>query len=83
MVGVFFRLVGRELTLAVRGGISSLMAVVFFVLAVTLFPLGIGRSSACSAELRRALFGSPPCSRLSYPWIVYSSPTMRTAASSS
>ena len=42
MVGVFFRLVGRELTLAVRGGIGSLMAVVFFVIAVTLFPLGIG-----------------------------------------
>ncbi|MDE0202662.1 MAG: heme exporter protein CcmB [Rhodospirillaceae bacterium] len=42
MVGVFLRLIRRELTLAVRGGISSLMAVVFFVLAVTLFPLGIG-----------------------------------------
>ncbi len=42
MVGVFLGLIGRELTLAVRGGISSLMAVVFFVLAVTLFPLGIG-----------------------------------------
>ena len=42
MVGVFFRLIGRELTLAVRGGIGSLMAVVFFVIAVTLFPLGIG-----------------------------------------
>ena len=42
MVGVFLRLIGRELTLVVRGGISSLMAVVFFVLAVTLFPLGIG-----------------------------------------
>ena len=42
MVGVFFRLVHRELTLAVRGGIGTLMAVVFFVIAVTLFPLGIG-----------------------------------------
>ena len=42
MVGVFLGLIGRELTLAVRGGVSSLMAVVFFVLAVTLFPLGIG-----------------------------------------
>ena len=42
MVGVFLRLIGRELTLAVRGGIGSLMAVVFFVIAVTLFPLGIG-----------------------------------------
>ena len=42
MVSVFLRLIGRELTLAVRGGIGSLMAVVFFVIAVTLFPLGIG-----------------------------------------
>ncbi len=42
MVGVFLRLIGRELTLAVRGGIGTLMAVVFFVIAVTLFPLGIG-----------------------------------------
>ena len=42
MVGVFLRLIGRELTLAVRGGVGSLMAVVFFVIAVTLFPLGIG-----------------------------------------
>ena len=42
MVGVFLRLIGRELMLAVRGGIGSLMAVVFFVIAATLFPLGIG-----------------------------------------
>ena len=42
MVGVFLRLIGHELTLAVRGGIGTLMAVVFFVIAVTLFPLGVG-----------------------------------------
>ena len=42
MVGVFLCLIGRELTLAVRGGIGTLMAVVFFVIAVTLFPLGVG-----------------------------------------
>ena len=42
MVGVFLRLVGRELTLAMRGGIGTLMTVVFFVIAVTLFPLGVG-----------------------------------------
>ena len=39
---MFLRLIRRELTLAVRGGIGSVMAVVFFVIAVTLFPLGIG-----------------------------------------
>ena len=42
MVGVFLRLIGRELTLAVRGGIGTPMTVVFFVIAVTLFPLGVG-----------------------------------------
>lgn len=42
MVGMFLRLVRRELVLALRGGIGPLMAVVFFVIAVTLFPLGIG-----------------------------------------
>jgi len=42
VVGVFLRLVGRELTLAVRGGVGTLMAVAFFVIAVTLFPLGVG-----------------------------------------
>ena len=39
---MFLRLIGRELTLAVRGGIGTLMAVVFFVIAVTLFPLAVG-----------------------------------------
>ena len=42
MVGVFLRLISHELTLAVRGGIGTLMAVVFFVIAVTLFPLAVG-----------------------------------------
>jgi len=42
VVGVFLRLVGRELTLALRGSIGTLMTVVFFVIAVTLFPLGVG-----------------------------------------
>ncbi len=42
MVGVFLRLIGRELTLALRGGVGTLMTVVFFVIAVTLFPLGVG-----------------------------------------
>ena len=42
MVDVFLGLVRLELTLALRGGIGTLMAVVFFVIAVTLFPLGVG-----------------------------------------
>jgi len=46
MVTAFFSLVGRDLRLALRGGIGSLVAVVFFVIAVALFPLGIGPESA-------------------------------------
>ena len=42
MVAAFWRIVGRDLRLAVRGGIGSLIAVVFFVIAATLFPLGVG-----------------------------------------
>ena len=42
MVGAFLHLVRLELTLALRGGIGTLMTVVFFVIAVTLFPLGVG-----------------------------------------
>lgn len=35
-------IVGREMRLSIRQGIDSLMAVVFFVLACVLFPLGVG-----------------------------------------
>jgi heme exporter protein B len=38
----FFALIGREVRLAWRQGNSSAMAVTFFLVAVTLFPLGIG-----------------------------------------
>lgn len=38
----FFHLLRRELRLAFRQGADSLMAVGFFVLAVVLFPLGVG-----------------------------------------
>lgn len=42
MVGAFFSLVRRELKLTIRSGIGSLMSVLFFVIAATLFPLGVG-----------------------------------------
>ncbi|MGD9538297.1 MAG: heme exporter protein CcmB [Alphaproteobacteria bacterium] len=38
----FLALIGRDLRLALRGGIGSLVSVVFFVIAVALFPLGVG-----------------------------------------
>ncbi|HJN59947.1 MAG TPA: heme exporter protein CcmB [Alphaproteobacteria bacterium] len=46
MVTAFFGLIGRDLRLAARGGIGSLVTVVFFVIAVSLFPLGVGPESA-------------------------------------
>ncbi len=42
MVRAYAVLVGRDLRLAFRQGMDSVMAVVFFVLAVCLFPLGVG-----------------------------------------
>ena len=45
MVTAFFSLIGRDLRLALRGGIGSLVTVVFFVIAATLFPLGVGPES--------------------------------------
>ena len=38
----FCRIVGHELRLSVRGGIGSLVALIFFVVTVALFPLGVG-----------------------------------------
>lgn len=51
MVRAFLRLVGRDLTLALRGGIGSLTAPLFFVLAVALFPLGIGPETGLLARV--------------------------------
>lgn len=42
MLSAFLAIVGRDLRLAVRSGVDSLMAVTFFVLACVLFPFGIG-----------------------------------------
>ena len=46
MVTAFIYLIKRDILLAFRGGIGSLIAVAFFVISVTLFPLGIGPESA-------------------------------------
>ncbi len=46
MVMAFLTLIKRDLRLAIRGGIGSLMAVVFFIVSATLFPLGVGPESA-------------------------------------
>jgi heme exporter protein B len=45
MVTAFFSLVRQDLRLALRGGIGSLVAMIFFVIAVSLFPLGFGPDS--------------------------------------
>lgn len=41
-MSAFLLVLGRELRLSLRGGVGSLIAVVFFVVTVTLFPLGVG-----------------------------------------
>lgn len=42
MIATFGRLILRDLHLALRQGVDAVMAVAFFVIAVALFPLGIG-----------------------------------------
>lgn len=44
-------LIGRDLRLALRQGMDSLMAVVFFVLAVVLFPFGVGPEPSMLARI--------------------------------
>ena len=44
-------MIGRELRLALRQGMDSLMVVVFFVLAVVLFPLGVGPEANLLARI--------------------------------
>lgn len=42
MISIFWQLLRRDLVLAARQGNTSAMAVMFFVVTVSLFPLGIG-----------------------------------------
>lgn len=44
-------ILGRELRLSFRQGMDSLMAVVFFVIAVVLFPLGVGPEANTLARI--------------------------------
>jgi len=46
-----FEIMRRDLRLALRQGVDSLMAVVFFVLAVVLFPLGVGPEANILARI--------------------------------
>jgi len=51
MLAAFARLFRRDLRLALRQGSASSSVVVFFVLAVTLFPLGVGPETAVLAHI--------------------------------
>ena len=42
MTGVFRSIVARDLRLAARRRIEALLPIAFFVVAVSLFPLGVG-----------------------------------------
>ena len=47
----FFSIISRDLRLAVRQGGSTLLALAFFVLTVTLFPLGLGSDPSMMARV--------------------------------
>ncbi len=47
----FAAILGRDLRLAVRQGVDSLMVVAFFVLAVVLFPFGVGPEPGVLARI--------------------------------
>lgn len=51
MSGRFVSLVGRDLRLAQRHGFDSLLVVVFFVIAVVLFPFGVGPEANILARI--------------------------------
>ncbi len=51
MLSAALVLIGRELRLAFRHGLDSLMALVFFVLAVILFPFGVGPEADLLARI--------------------------------
>lgn len=46
MIAAYFSIIRRELLLARRQGGATLSAMLFFILTVTLFPLGVGPSAA-------------------------------------
>ncbi len=50
-MSAFWRLIGRDLRLALRHGMDSFTAVVFFILAVVLFPFGVGPEPAVLARI--------------------------------
>lgn len=51
MIGGFGAVVGRELRLALRHGSDTMMVLVFFVLAVVLFPFGVGPAPETLARI--------------------------------
>jgi len=51
MTGQFLRILKRELNLAFRQGMDSMMVVMFFVIAVVLFPFGIGPEANILARI--------------------------------
>ena len=53
MLAAIGAIIGRDLRLALRQGLDSLLAVVFFVLACVLFPFGVGPAPALTGCRRR------------------------------
>ena len=59
----FWALVRRDLHLALRQGGATMLVLVFFVLAITLFPLGIGPAPEVLTRIAAGYCGWPPCCR--------------------
>jgi len=51
VTGAFFALIGRDLRLSVRQGADAMLVLAFFVLAVLLFPFGVGPSPDILARI--------------------------------
>ena len=78
-MNAFWLLVGRDLRLRLRQGGDSAMVLVFFVLGVALFPLGVGPEANILARIGPASSGSPRCWPRCWRSTSCSAPITRTA----
>ena len=52
---VFYSIFRRDLSLALRGGASNFVPVIFFIIAVVLFPLGLGSEQETLSRISPAI----------------------------
>ena len=76
------QIVLRDLRLAMRQGLDAFMVLMFFVITVTLFPLGVGPELNLLGRMGPGVIWVAALCRRCCLWIVYFSTIMRTAHSS-